>query len=438
MFRLTFAAVVLSMAGSGLAADAAKSSPEVVQELKTGVLLDRVVAVVNEGLVTESELNEQVPIYAARLREQKVSLPEAALRSQVLDRLVLQEIQLQRAGRLGIKVSDEQLNSQMAELAKKNNLSLQELPRAMAASGIEYASYRDNTRKEMILSQLFNHDVRQRISVTPRELEQFIDKIRHSADPDSEYNTSHILLALPADATQAKVDEITRRAEDIINRARTEDFASLAAANSNSADALEGGQLGWRKGPELPTIFQGVVESLKPGEVSKPLVDANGIHLVRLNEKRSNQGDPIQDQTHSRHILMKPNELQDDATVRLKLSGLRDRILKGEDFAVIAASVSEDPGSAVKGGDLDWMGSGAFVPEFEAMLATLKENEISQPFQSQFGWHIVQLLGRRKFDTTEESLRNRAYQQLVQSREDSETDLWVRKLRDEAFVDISM
>jgi peptidyl-prolyl cis-trans isomerase SurA len=233
------------------------------------------------------------------------------------------------------------------------------------------------------------------------------------------------------------VDETIKRAQDLIARAKTEDFASLAVANSNSADNLEGGALGWRKGQDLPTIFQEVAGTLKPGEVSQPLVDPFGVHLFKLNEKRS-AVDPVEEQVHTRHILMRPNDLQDDATVQLILAGIRDRVLKGEDFAVFASTRSEDKGSTATGGDLDWKGPGSFVPEFEAAVAKLSENQISEPFKSEFGWHIVQLLGRRKFDTTEDMLRNRAAGQLVDNRTAEETELWLRRLRDEAYIETSM
>jgi peptidyl-prolyl cis-trans isomerase SurA len=330
------------------------------------------------------------------------------------------------------------LNSALAEMARTNNITLAQLPTALAQQGVDYASYRDNFRKEMTLQQLRRRDVLSRISVTPRELEQFKERIKRLPAEDVEYNTSHILLAIPPDATQAQVDEITKRAEEIVERSKTEDFARLAVAYSNSQSALEGGGLGWRPGPELPTIFAEVVVGLKPGEVSKPIVTPTGVHLVKLNELRSSQGSPIEDQVHARHILMKPNELQDGATVKLKLANIRERILKGEDFSVFASSLSEDPGSAVEGGDLGWKGPGSYVPEFEAVLGSLSENQISEPFETQFGWHIVQLLGKRQFDTTEESLQDRAYRQLIDSRAEEETELWLRRLRDEAFVDTKM
>jgi peptidyl-prolyl cis-trans isomerase SurA len=275
-----------------------------------------------------------------------------------------------------------------------------------------------------------------RINVTPRELDQFLERIKKLPSETDQYNLSHILIAVPQEATQAQIDELAKRADEIYERATgTEDFSRLAVAYSNSQTALEGGSLGWRKGPEIPTFLTEIVVGLKKGQVSKPIRTPSGFHLVKLNDIRSVDGSRIVDQTHARHILIKPNELQDDATVRLKLAGIRERILKGEEFAAFASSMSEDTASSVTGGDLGWNGPGTFVPEFDSAMGALKENEISEPFRTQFGWHIVQLLGRRQFDTTEESLRQRAFQQLRESKADEETELWLRKLRDEAFVD---
>jgi peptidyl-prolyl cis-trans isomerase SurA len=424
--------VVLAFAGAAPSLRAAELSTR-------GQMLDRVAAIVNEGVVTTTELDDQVAMIADRLREQRTQLPpDDVLRSQVLDRLVLQEIQAQRANRLGLKISDEQVNAALNDVAVRNNISLAQLPEALAQQGVDYAGYRENMRKEIALSALRQRDVLQRINITPRELDQFIERQKRQPSELQEYNVSHILIAVPEDANSAKVEELAARAQDIHDRANgTEDFGRLAVAYSNSQTALEGGALGWRKGPELPTFLAEVIVKLKSGEVSQPLRTPSGFHLVKLNGVRSTDSRPaVVEQTHARHILLKPNQLQDDATVRQRLSTLRERIVKGEDFGTLASSISEDSGSAVNGGDLDWMAPGSFVPEFEAQLAQLKDGEISEPFRSQFGWHIVQVLGRRQFDTTEENERQRAYAQLRESKADEETELWLRRLRDEAFVEI--
>ncbi len=405
---------------------------------KRGALIDRVAAIVNENVVTTSELDEQVAMITERLEQQRTALPDAeVLRKQVLDRLVVQEVQMQRANRVGIKISDEQLNAALADVAQRNNLRLADLPRALASQGVDYASYRDNMRKEITLTSLRQRDVIAKINVTPRELEQFIERQKRMPSETMEYNVSHILIAVPQEASQTQVDELAKRAQDIYVRSTgTEDFGRLAVAYSNSQTALESGSLGWRKGPELPTFFAEEIVKLKAGGISKPIRTPSGFHLIKLNETRDISGsNKVVEQNHARHILIKPNELQDDATVKQKLTSIRERILKGEDFSAFASSMSEDPGSSVNGGDLGWNGPGTFVPEFEATLARLNDNDISEPIRTQFGWHVIQLLGRRSFDTTEEQMRNRAYNQLRESKADEETELWLRRLRDEAFVD---
>ena len=414
------------------------AAPASAAELsKRGVMLDRVAAIVNENIISQSELDDQVSVISQRLAEQRTAVPPAdVLRKQVLDRLIVQEVQMQRAGRLGLKVSDEQLNAALNEIATRNNIALADLPRALASQGIDYGTYRENMRKEIALTSLRQRDVIGKINVTPRELEQFIERQKKLPSATTEYNVSHILIAVAQDAAQSQVDELSKRAQDIFERASgTEDFGRLAVAYSNSQTALEGGSLGWRKGPELPTFFAEEIVKLKAGGISKPIRTPSGFHLIKLNETRSTDANRIIDQTHARHILIKPNELQDDATVRQKLTAIRERILKGEEFAAFASSMSEDSGSAVNGGDLSWTGPGTFVPEFESTMNGLAIDEISAPIRSPFGWHIIQVLGRRSFDTTDEQIRQRAFNQLRESKADEETELWLRRLRDEAFVD---
>jgi peptidyl-prolyl cis-trans isomerase SurA len=406
----------------------------------TGELLDRVAAVVNDGIVLQSELDEQVILIGERLRQQKLDLPpQNVLRQQVLERLVMQEIEMQRADKAGLKVPDEALNSAMQDVAQRNNIPLSQLPEALAQQGIDYASYRDAMRKELTLSLLRQRDVIQHISVTPREIDQYLDKQKNAPQQSAQYNVSHILIAVPQAATPEQLEAADKRAQEVYTRASGgEDFAKLAVAYSNSQTALEGGALGWRKGSELPTFLTDVIAHLKTGEVSKPLRTPTGYHIIRLNETKGADEQVIVQQVHARHILMKTNELQDDATVRQKLEQIRDRIEKGEDFAGLAKTTSEDPGSAAEGGDLGWTNPGTFVPEFEAVLAELKENEISPPFHSQFGWHIVQVLGRRQFDNTDELKRRTAAEAIRASRADEETELWMRRLRDDAYVEYKL
>jgi peptidyl-prolyl cis-trans isomerase SurA len=408
------------------------------RELETkGELLDRVVAIVNDGVVLNSDLDAQVDIVSERLRQQKLELPpQNVLRQQVLERLVLQEIQLQRANHAGVKVSDEMLNAALEDVAKRNGITLTQLPEALKQQGVDYAEYRDEIRKEMLMQLLRQRDVLQHISVTPREIDQFLDKQSKAPSERNEYNVSHILIAVGQEASPAQLDAAAKRAQEVYERARSgEDFAKLAVAYSNSQTALEGGALGWRKGSELPTFLSDVIAKLKPGEVSEPLRTPTGYHIIRLNEIRGATGPAVEDQVHVRHILMKTNELADDATVRGKLQALRERILKGEDFGAVAQVTSQDPGSAAEGGDLGWAGPGTFAPEFEQAIAPLKDNEISEPFHTQFGWHIAQMLGHRRFDNSDEIKRRQAAEAIRASKADEETELWLRRMRDEAYVE---
>jgi peptidyl-prolyl cis-trans isomerase SurA len=404
-----------------------------------GELLDRIAAIVNDGLVLKSELDSQMASVEKRLSEQKVELPsQSVLRQQVLDRLILQEIQLQRAKRIGLTITDEQLNSALQEIAARNNIPFDQLPTALAAQGIDYKQYRDSMRKELTLSTLRQRDVLSHINVSPRELEQYLARQQNAAAND-EFNVSHILLSLPAAATPQQLEEITRKAQDVASRAsKGEDFGQLAVVNSNSQTALDGGQLGWRKGTQLPQFILDLVVKMKPGDVSEPVRTPSGFHIVKLNERRSGEAPVIINQIHARHILMKPNELDDDETVRQKLAKLRERIENGESFAGIASTASEDPGSAPDGGDLGWTGPGTFVPEFDKAIADLKINEISQPFKTRYGWHIVQMLGTRTYDSTDDVRRQKAFAAIRESKADEETELWLRHLRDDAFVETKM
>jgi peptidyl-prolyl cis-trans isomerase SurA len=408
------------------------------RELATkGQLLDRIAAVVNDGVVLNSDLDEQIAIVSGRMREQKLELPpQNVLRQQVLERLVVQEIQVQQADRAGVKVSDENLNGALQDVAERNKIPLQRLPEVLAQQGIDYAAYRQDMRRELQLGILRQHEVLQKISVTPKEIDTFLERQSKLPNEHAEYNVSHILIAVGQTATPDQLDAAAKKAQDVYQRAKGgEDFGKLAVANSNSQTALEGGALGWRKGGELPTFLTDLVVKLKPGEVSEPLRTPTGFHIVRLNEIRDEKPKAVVEQVHARMVLMKTNELADDATVKQKLTRIRERIVKGEDFSGLAKVTSEDAASASQGGDLGWFGAGTYSPEFEAVLSGLKDNEISEPFRTQYGWHIVQMLGHRSYDNTEEVRRHEATDSIRNSKADEATELWLRKLRDEAYVE---
>jgi peptidyl-prolyl cis-trans isomerase SurA len=405
----------LLLAGAALAQTRDMSS--------TGVALDRVIAVVNEGVVLQSQLDQQSALIAERLRSQGTQLPP------VLERLILQEIQVQRAGRIGVQVSDEMLNEALRDVARRNSIDFEQMPQALEQQGIDYASYREEMRREIMLSMLRQRDVFPRIYVSPRELEQALEREASQAGVNTEYDVSHILLSLAESATSDEMAAVEKLAREIHDRAAGgEDFGQLALAR---------GKLGWRRMGQLPQFIGDLVAKMDPGDVSEPVRTPTGFHLVRLDGTRGGDSGPVMvEQLHARHILMRPNEVQDDATTRQRLVAIRDRILAGEDFEALASVTSEDPGSASRGGDLGWTSPGTFDPAFEEALAGLEPDQISEPFRTQFGWHIVQLLGRRTHDQSDELRRQRVLTALRESKVDEETELWLRRLRDEAYVEI--
>jgi peptidyl-prolyl cis-trans isomerase SurA len=398
-----------------------------------------VIAVVNEGVVLQSQLDQQSALIAERLRSQGTQLPPAdVIRQQVLERLILQEIQVQRAGRIGVQVSDEMLNEALRDVARRNSIEFEQMPQALEQQGIDYASYREEMRREIMLSLLRQRDVVPRIYVSPRELEQALEREASQAGVNTEYDVSHILLSLAESATSDEMAAVEKLAREIHDRAAGgEDFGQLALAYSKAQSALERGKLGWRRMGQLPQFIGDLVAKMNPGDVSEPVRTPTGFHLVRLDGTRGGDSGPVMvEQLHARHILMRPNEVQDDATTRQRLVAIRDRILAGEDFEALASVTSEDPGSASRGGDLGWTSPGTFDPAFEEALAGLEPDQISEPFRTQFGWHIVQLLGRRTHDQSDELRRQRVLTALRESKVDEETELWLRRLRDEAYVEI--
>lgn len=405
----------------------------------TGELLDGIAATVNDGVVLTSEIDYEMARLIERLSAQGTQTPPAStLAPQILERLIIKRIQLQRAERIGVQISDEALNAALGNIAARNDTSLSELPTLLRSQGIEYTSFRNEMREQLAIDQLRQRDVIARINVTPRELDEFLDRQAGRAAQNEEFRISHILVSIPSDASVDNIAAAESKISLLLDRLNQgESFYDLAIEASDAQNALQGGDLGWRRGNELPTQFASFVPGLETGQVSEPVRSASGFHLVRLDERRGT--DPVmENQTHARHILITTNEVLDDDAARQKLSEIRTQILAGDDFEAVATVMSEDPGSAVNGGDLGWNGSGIFVPEFQSVVDSLKNDEISEPFQSPFGWHIIQLLDRRVQDMTEEVERREAIMAIRNSKLEEETELWARRLRDQAFVEYKL
>ena len=402
----------------------------------TGVRLDGIAAIVNEGIVLLSELEDQTALIVQRLRADNTPLPpQNILIEQILERLVVEQIQLQRAARSGIQIPDEMLNRALSDIARRNNSTLADLPNLLAQDGIDYLAFRADMRKQMTIEQLRQRDVISRIGVTPRELDEFLEREENSQFRNQRYSISHILIATSAAATPEEITAAKEKVENLYKQLEDgADFKELAVAYSDAQNALEGGDLGWRDGQSLPTLFADVVPDMQAGDISDPFRSPSGFHLIKVNNIEGNQP-IIEEQVRARHILMTTNEVMDDDIVRQKLIQVKEGILAGDEFDAIAKAVSEDPGSAVDGGDLGWSGPGAYVPVFEQTINELDINEISEPFKSPYGWHIVQLLERRTHDKTEDVKKERAMMAIRDSKIAEETELWLRQMRDESFVE---
>jgi peptidyl-prolyl cis-trans isomerase SurA len=408
-------------------------------ELSTsGEMLDGVAAVVNEGVVLKSELSRQTEIIAQRAREQSLQLPPpSVLREQVLERLILEQIQLQRAERVGIQISDQMLNAAIAQVAEDNGISFEQLPELLAQDGVNYGEYRREMRKQLVLDQLRRIDVTSRISVAPREIEQCIADLEDNVVVNSEYNLSHILISVPQSATSEQFTEAETEARYVYQQLEQgADFGEMAVRYSDSETGLEGGSLGWRKGDQLPTLFSDVVGPMQAGDYSEPMRAVSGYHIVKVNDVRGvNQRSEIE-QMKIRHILITPNEIIDDETAKQRLEDARAQLQSGEDFGELAKLLSDDPGSANSGGDMGWRGPGTFVPEFEQVAKNLELGVVSEPFQSRFGWHVLEVVDRRTYDNTEDLKESNCIERIRNSKLSDESELWVRRLRDEAYVDI--
>ena len=398
--------------------------------------LNSVVAVVNDDVITAVELAKRVHTVLMQLRQNNTPPPPLQLlRRQVLERLIVERLQLTMAANKGIKVGDEQLNAVIGRIAAQNKLTLDQFRAALAKEGVAFADFRTQIRDQIIMNDLRQREVDSQVHVTPEEVDEFLTRNAGSSNLNVEYHLGHILISVPEGASPEQVQQARAKAEKVLTQLRGgADFKQEAASYSGGQHALQGGDLGWRRWGQLPTEFANAVVTMAPGDISGLIRTSSGFHIIKLYEKRGEKREMVT-QTHARHILIRTNDITSDYDARTKLSRLRDRILAGESFADLARANSEDPGSASKGGDLGWVNPGSLVPEFEKQMDALKPGQISQPFKTQFGWHIVQVLGRRQRDNTDELRQARAEEAIRQRKIEAATQDWLRRLRDEAYVE---
>ncbi|MEQ8289540.1 MAG: peptidylprolyl isomerase [Gammaproteobacteria bacterium] len=398
--------------------------------------LDRIVAVVNEDVIMESELESKLRTVRNQIVKQGAPLPPASVfRRQVLDGLIQNRIQLQLAERAGIRVDDESLNRTIANIASENNVTLSEFREILEADGYSYENFREDIRNEIRLSQLRKRQVDNLINVSEKEIDNFLANQEFQGDVDSELRIAHILLALPDNATDEEIAEVRKMAEDIRQEVMAGgDFAEIARAVSDGQNADNGGDLGWRKMDDIPSLFAEYIPNMKKGDVSEPIASSSGFHIIQVADTKDEQ-QTIVTQTRARHILVKVDELTTEEQAESKIQQLRERITRGDDFAVLAKGNSDDTVSALNGGELGWTTPGQLVPEFQRAMDAMQPGEISQPFQTSYGWHIVQVLERREFDNTESAKRSKARAAIYKRKLDEAMQSWARELRDEAYVE---
>jgi len=401
--------------------------------------LDGIVAIVNEDVVLASELLSRLDQVQKQIEASQVQAPPTdVLISQLMERLILESLQVQEAERRGVQVDDETLTRAVMTFAEQNQLSLEQFQMALAEDGVSYAEFREQIRREMLMTRLQRNLVSRRIAISDKDINDLLSSPYYQQLLSDEYRVGHILLTVADDASSGAISAARERADDIVEQLRAgANFREMAIAQSSASSALEGGDLGWRKAGELPTLFAEQVLELQPGDTADAIQTRGAIHIVQLLDVRG-ASTQSQLQAQTRHILVQPSQIRSDQETETLINDIHARLLAGEDFVQLARDHSQDPGSALNGGDLGWTSGDEFVPEFRQALAATPTGELSEPFQTQYGWHILEVLERRDQDMSEEARRNMALQILHQRRFEEELQEWQKQLRDEAFVEVRL
>ncbi|MFB4370641.1 MULTISPECIES: peptidylprolyl isomerase SurA [unclassified Pseudomonas] len=402
--------------------------------------LNRVVAIVDNDVIMQTQLDARVQEVQRTIAKRGGEVPPAnVLTQQVLDRLILENIQLQMGERAGIRISDEELNQAMATVAQRNSMTMEQFRDALAKDGLSFNDARDQISREMIISRVRQRRVAERIQVTEQEVKNFLASDLGKMQLSEEFHLANIVIPIQEDASSDALQAAERRAQDIYQQAHQGgDFAKLAIANSASDTALDGGDMGWRKAAQLPPPFDSMISAMSVGDVTEPIRTPGGFIILKVLEKRGGEAAAVRDEVNVRHILIKPSEIRTDAEAKVLAERLYQRIESGEDFAELAKNFSEDPGSALNGGSLNWIDPNALVPEFREVMNNTASGEVSKPFKSQFGWHVLQVMGRRATDSSEQMREQQALNLLRNRKYDEELQTWLRQIRDEAYVEIKL
>ncbi|SEK75866.1 periplasmic chaperone for outer membrane proteins SurA [Colwellia chukchiensis] len=407
------------------------------QSLANEVELDRIAAVVNSGVVLESEVQDLIESVTLQAKKNNQTLPsDRALRIQVMEKLINDAIIMQLGERMGVQISDAQLDETLANMARENNLTLDQFRQALIADGVDYEKYRESARNELISGEVRRASLRRRIYISPQEVANLLAAMKEQTNADVEYRLGHILIEFPTNPKQADINAAKERAEKVLELLNEgSDFTNIAMTSSSGANALQGGDLGWKTINEMPTLFSELVDGQAKGSIFGPIRTGLGFSIVKLVDVRGRQTVEIEEVKAS-HILIKPSIILSEAKAEALLQGFIDKINAGEaDFAELAKEHSEGP-TSVRGGDLGWSEPSKYDPAFADALASLDINEIHKPFRSSFGWHIAKLTGRRTLDATAQMNENRAYQLLYNRKFNMEGTRWIKELRDEAYIEV--
>ena len=400
-------------------------------------VLDRMIANVEGEAILESELQREIMTIVQRIQASNTAMPpDYVLKKQVLEKIIIEKLQRQLAEKAGINLSEEMLNNSATDIAQRNNMSLEQFKQELQKQGMSYQSFQDNMRNEIVINQLRGKEIGERIKVTDREIEHFIETEDKGGTGMGQYHLGHILIAVKEGASSAVIQKAKIKADELVKDLRSgQDFTKTAMSNSDDDNALKGGDLGWRGKADVPTLFADAVSAMKAGDVSDPIRSPSGFHIVKMLEMKGVGAHTIT-KSKVRHILIKTNELIDDAEAQKRLLALKQRMVDGDDFATLARAHSDDKGSALKGGSLDWVGPDDLVKPFQEAMEKLAINDISEPVQTQFGWHLIQVLERENKDDTSDFKKNEIRDVIRKRKIEEETELWLRRLRDESSVEI--